>query len=450
VAGETTALAEFATTLRYEDIPEPVIAITKACIIDTVAVALFGSGLPWSRSVEEFSRHVGSSGASTILSPALRRVSAPAAALANGTFAHSFEFDNLRQPSIGVHPGSTATVGALAVAEEHGVTGRELLTALVAGNECMLRTGLAAKSTSELIGFHAPGLTGVFGSAIAASRIMGHDAHQITMAIGIGGSLCSGLLAFAKAGNGGMVKRLHMGRAAEGGVTAAYLAGRGFEGPDVVLEGKFGYLDVYARGGDPALLADELGTRWESLKIWFKMFPCHVTAQAPVRAIRDLQHQYRFAPAEVMSIIIEASDKVLSHHADRAPRDVGTAQYSLPFSVALALFRDPADPQAFLDGPDQDPRILELCKKIELRPYEKIIAAGHNATCRIEVSLADGQKLSTCTTDMAESDTAENVTQLVEKKFFNLARCLPDDRAAELLARLKTIEERDVVEMFRF
>ena len=66
------------------------------------------------------------------------------------------------------------------------------------------------------------------------------------MALGIGGSFCSGLLAFAKAGNGGMVKRLHMGRAAEGGVTAAYLAARGFEGPDVVLEGKFGYLDVYA------------------------------------------------------------------------------------------------------------------------------------------------------------------------------------------------------------
>ena len=117
------ALAEFAATLRYEDIPAPVIAITKACIIDTVAVALFGSSLPWSRSVEDFARHVGSNGASTILSPALRACSAPAAALANGTFAHAFEFDNLRQPSIGVHPGSTATVAALAVAEEYGVVG---------------------------------------------------------------------------------------------------------------------------------------------------------------------------------------------------------------------------------------------------------------------------------------------------------------------------------------
>jgi 2-methylcitrate dehydratase PrpD len=458
MAGETKRLAEFATALRYEDIPEPVIAITKACLIDAVAVALFGSGLPWGKSVADFAFHVGESagghangkGASTVLSPALRRVSAPAAALANGTFAHSFEFDNLRQPSVGVHPGSTASLAALAVAEEFDVSGRDLITALVAGNECMLRTGLAAKSTSEHFGFHAPGLTGVFGSAIAASRIMGNDAHKTTMAIGIGGSFGSGLLAFAKAGNGGMVKRLHMGRAAEGGVTAAYLAARGFEGPDVVLEGKFGYLDVYAEGGDPALLVEGLGTRWDSLNIWFKMFPCHVTAQAPVRAIQELQRAHKFTADDVARIVLAASDKVLSHHADRAPADVGTAQYSVPFSLALALFRDPADPQAFLDGPNQNPKILEICRAIELRPYGTAIAAGLNSTCRLDVTLKDGRVLSVDKTDGDERDPSAAVEPLVEKKFFNLTGALPGNRPAELLARLKTIEDRDIASLFHF
>jgi 2-methylcitrate dehydratase PrpD len=458
MAGETKRLAEFATALRYEDIPEPVIAITKACLIDAVAVALFGSGLPWGKSVADFAFHVGESaggysngkGASTVLSPALRRVSAPAAALANGTFAHSFEFDNLRQPSVGVHPGSTASLAALAVAEEFDVSGRDLITALVAGNECMLRTGLAAKSTSEHFGFHAPGLTGVFGSAIAASRIMGNDAHKTTMAIGIGGSFGSGLLAFAKAGNGGMVKRLHMGRAAEGGVTAAYLAARGFEGPDVVLEGKFGYLDVYAEGGDPALLVEGLGMRWDSLNIWFKMFPCHVTAQAPVRAIQELQRRHKFTADDVARIVLAASDKVLSHHADRAPADVGTAQYSVPFSVALALFRDPADPQAFLDGPNQNPKILEICRAIELRPYGTAIPAGLNSTCRLDVTLKDGRVLSVDKADGDERDPSAAVEPLVEKKFFNLTSALPGDRPAELLARLKTIEDRAIASLFHF
>jgi 2-methylcitrate dehydratase PrpD len=441
-------LAAFAATLRYDDIPAPVIAMTKACVIDAVAVALFGSSLPWSNSVENFARHVGSGGSSTILSPPLRRASAPAAALANGTFAHAFEFDNLRQPSVGVHPGSTATLGALAVAEECGASGREFLTALVAGNECMLRTGLAAKQTSELMGFHAPGQTGVFGSAIAASRILKHDAHRTTMAIGIGGSLCSGLLAFAKAGNGGMVKRLHMGRAAEGGVTAAYLAARGFEGPDVLLEGKFGYLDVYARNADAKLLTDGLGTRWESLAIWFKMFPCHVTAQAPVRAIRELQRAHRFGPQDVTRIVIETSEKVLSHHAERAPQDVGTAQYSVPFSVALALFRDPADPRAFLDGPQQDPAILDLCKRIELRRHEAPMAVGHNASCRIEVFLDDGRTVAVTTTEFDDGDGGESLEQRVQRKFLNLSAVLADDKREALLGRLKSIEHQDNMAQF--
>ncbi len=454
MTGETKRLAEFATSLRYEDIPAPVVAITKACLIDAIAVSLFGSGLPWGKSVADFAFHVGgeaSAGAvSTVLGPDLRRVSATAAALANGTFAHSFEFDNLRQPSVGVHPGSTASLAALAVAEEFDVSGRDLITALVAGNECMLRTGLAAKSSSEHFGFHAPGLTGVFGSAIAASRLLGNDARKTTMAIGIGGSFGSGLLAFAKAGNGGMVKRLHMGRAAEGGVTAAYLAARGFEGPDVVLEGKFGYLDVYAEGGDPALLVEGLGTRWDSLNIWFKLFPCHVTAQAPVRAIRELQHTHGFGPDDVAGIVLAVSDKVLSHHADRAPNDVGTAQYSVPFSVALALFRDPADPQAFLDGPNQNPKILEICRAIELRPYEAAIGAGHNATCRLEVRLKDGRALVIDRSDGGEKDASDAIEAQIDQKFFNLTGCLPTRRPAELLTRLKTIEERSIGALFDF
>jgi 2-methylcitrate dehydratase PrpD len=449
MARETKALAEFASALRFADIPSPVIAITKACLLDTIGVALFGSKLPWSRSVTDFARHTGSNGASTILSAALPRVSAPAAALANGTFSHAFELDNLRQPSVGVHPGATAHVGALAVAEEYKVSGRDFLTALVAGCECMLRVGAAARQTSEEIGFHAPGLTGVFGSAIAASKLMGHDAQKTTMAIGIGGSLCSGLLAFVRAGNGGMVKRLHMGRAAEGGVTAAYLAGRGFEGPDVVLEGKYGVLDVYAHDGDAALLTEGLGTRWDSLHIWFKMFPCHVTAQAPVLAVRELLRMHRFAPQDVSRIVLRASQKVLTHHADTEPRDVGTAQYSVPFCIALSVFRDPADPQAFLDGPNQNPAILELCKKVELRPLTAAASGGRKPNCQLEITLRDGRSLAIDDTVLDDANADSERQQRVEEKFRTLTADYPQAWRNELLRRLQAIEnETNVAELF--
>ena len=84
-----------------------------------------------------------------------------------------------------------------------------------------------------------------------------------------------------------------------------------------------------------------------------------------------LRAKHRFTPADVATVTFEVSDKVLSLHADPAPRDVATAQYSLPFTMALALYRDPGDPQAFLDGPNQNPAILELAKRVALRPYAK-------------------------------------------------------------------------------
>jgi 2-methylcitrate dehydratase PrpD len=442
-------LAEFTAALRYDDIPPAVIAMAKSCIIDAVGVVLFGSTLPWSRIVDEYVNAIGK-GTSTVIGSDLRRVSAPAAAFANGAFAHAFEYDNLRQPSIGVHPGATVLVGALAAAEAARVSGKDLITALVAGCECMFRIALAAKSSSEKIGFHAPGLTGVFGSAVAVSKILGLTAEQTLMAMGIGGSFCSGLLAFAKSGHGGMVKRLHMGRAAEGGVTAANLAARGFEGPDVILEGKFGFLDVYARDGDPALLVAGLGDRWETLTICFKTFPCHVTAQSPVQALQSLRREHQFDATDVATIAIEVSDKVLSHHADPAPRDVATAQYSLPFTIALALFRDPADPQSFLDGPRQNPGILDLSKRVALRPYEKTGPNNNDMACRLHVNLHDGRTLTQTKTDFEGTTTSPLSKERLEQKFLKLSACLSDANRITLLSRLRDLEGLKISELFRF
>jgi 2-methylcitrate dehydratase PrpD len=450
MSGETKALAEFAAALRYEDIPKPAVAIAKACIIDTVGVVLFGSTLPWSRIVDDYVHHTGS-GTSSVLDKGFRKASAPGAAFANGAFAHAFEFDNLRQPSTGVHPGATVLTGALAAAEEAKVSGKELITAFVAGLECMFRIAAAAHHTSEKLGFHAPGITGVFGSAVAASKVMQLSTRQITMAMGIGGSFCSGLLAFVKSGQGGMVKRIHMGRAAEGGVTAANLAARGFEGPEVILEGKYGVLDVFARDPDLAAITSDLGTRWETLTITFKTFPCHVTSQSPVQALLTLRAQNTFAPEDVENILIEVSDKVLSHHANPAPQDVATAQYSLPFTIALALYRDPGDPQAFLDGPNQNPAILELAKRVALAPYAKDGPNSNDMACRLHITLKDGRTLRIARADFEGTTTSPLTRERLEQKFRKLSSTvMADKQRDELLTRLNALEDVKVAELFRF
>ena len=228
MAKETAELADYAASCRYQDIPPDVVDRAKQCITDTIAAVIFGYDLPWSRMLVAFAAKNGAGGNSRILGLGAPRVNAPAAALANGALAHAFEMDNLTWPSTGVHPGATLLTSGLAVAQERGIGGRELITAIVAGAEVMIRIGRATKHSNEGRGFHAPGTTGPFGAAIACGRLMGFDTERMRNALGIAGSLACGLLEFARAGNGAMVKRLHLGRAAVSGVLAASLAGEGF------------------------------------------------------------------------------------------------------------------------------------------------------------------------------------------------------------------------------
>src|SRR5258708_8828277 len=247
MAKETAELADYAASCRYEDIPPDVVERAKQCITDTVAAVIFGYDLPWSRMVVAFAAKNGAGGNSRILGPGAPRVHAPAAALANGALAHAFEMDNLTWPSTGVHPGATLLVPGLAVAQQHGLGGRALIAAFVAGAEAMIRIGRATHHSNEAPGFHAPGTTGPFGAAIACGRLMGHDAGKMQNALGIAGSLSCGLMEFARSGTGAMVKRLHLGRAAESGVLAASLANDRLTRPVSVLEGAIGFLRVFCR-----------------------------------------------------------------------------------------------------------------------------------------------------------------------------------------------------------
>src|SRR6202045_3889552 len=297
MAHETVRLAEYAAALRYEDLPAPVVQQAKECITDTVAAGICGSALPWSRIVIDYAERTGPGGRSHILGRGSAG-QAPAAALANGALAHAFELDSLTRPGAGAHPGATVLPPALAVAQERGAGGRALIAAFVAGNEVMIRIGRATGHTNEARGFHAPGTTGPFGGAVAAGHVLGLGTAAMTNALGIAGSLCGGLLEFAR-GDGGMVKRLHLGRASEAGVLAASLAADGFAGPRTVLEGEFGFLKVFCTKWVEAELTRGLGEEFVVSTTVLKRYPCHATAHAAVKAVRDLQAEHGLSGPEV-------------------------------------------------------------------------------------------------------------------------------------------------------
>ena len=448
MANETRELARYAAALRFEDLPAPVIQRAKDCIADTIATIAFGARLPWSRIILDYAARMGVGGKSRALDPGGARLRAPSAAFANGALAHAFELDNLTWPNSGVHPGATMFVPALAVAQERGIGGRELLTAFVAGAETMIRIGRATKHNNEGRGFHAPGTTGPFGGAVAVGKLLGFDADKMLNAIGIAGSTAAGLLEFARSGTGAMVKRLHMGRAAESGVLAASLAAQGFTGPQTVLEGPFGFLKVYCGEYDIDELLRGLGRDYATLRILLKRFPCHITSHTSVQAIEDLRREYGYAGADVAAIHIAGNPKMATINNIPQPADLMMAQYSLPFNVALAHYREARDPRSYDAKAFNDPAIRALASRVTVSVSEEA-KHGHTLAATVTVTLNDGRKLSQRVEHFKGTPEMPLDRAEMRDKFMLLTRDCDGAAMARLFDRIQNLEAERQLEWIK-
>ncbi len=441
---ETEKLAAYAAAVKFEDLPPAVVQRAKDTMADTVAAIIFGGELPWSQMIIAYARANSPAGKSYILGTGGAPVHPGAAALSNGAMTHAFELDNLTKPDSGVHPGATIFTAALAVAQDRGLSGRELLTGFVAGTEVALRIGHATKHSNEARGFHAPGTTGPFAAATAVGRLMNFDAVKMANALGVAGSCSSGLLEFAHAGNGAMVKRLHMGRAAESGILAASLAAEGFTGPTSVLEGEAGFLRVFCNDWDVAELTRDLGKTYLTLDIMIKRYACHITAHNPVEAILDLRSEHKFTAADVASIEIAGSARMAKTNNIPAPPDKMLAQYSIPFSVALALYRDPVDPRSFDDGVVHDRAILDMSSRIKMP-----IVPGQdrrNLTAAVTVRLKDGREFSRTVSSFKGTPERPLARPELKEKFMMLTKRLDPARTEPLFDRIQNIENEKTVD----
>jgi 2-methylcitrate dehydratase PrpD len=434
-------LATYAAALDYADLPAPIIAAAKTCLIDGAACAIFGADLAWSRAIAGMIAASGATGACAV--PGFdHRLDPRQAALALGAFAHAFELDSLRKPGAGAHPGATVALPAFAVAQAERRSGRDLVAAIVAGCEVSFRIGAATLHTPELEGFHAPGIVGPFGAATASGKMLGLSPEKLAYAFGIAGSCTGGLLAFARSGQGGMVKRLHLGRAAESGVLAAQLASRGYDGPRTILEGEFGVLESFCSKSDPERLTARLGTFFETSLLCIKPYACHVTAQAPIELMRALMAEHGFAAGDIAAIEVAASEKVASHHGEQRPADVMLGQYSVPFSLAVAAFRAPADPTSFADDCIRDAGILDLAARIKIVPGEPGWGAG------LTVALTDGRRLSGTIKSFRGCPETPMSLDDVAAKFRTLTRSKPRmDALLEALLDIENVEDVATLEL---
>src|SRR5882672_12599143 len=275
-AAET--IAGFATSSSLDDVPPEVVEHAKLHILDALGCGLAGHATGNGSEGRATMRELGGEPQATVIG-LTERLPAANAAFANAMTCHGLDFDDTHSDS-GSHVSTVIAPAAFAAAELYGAGGRDVLAAIVAGNEVVCRVGMAAPGAFHARGFHPTAICGVFGATAAVSRLAGFDAETATRALGIAGSMASGI--FAYLADGTPTKPIHPGWAAHGAHIATRLAYHGAAGPRSVFDARFGIYHAYLgiEPGSSGLVeqVSDLGSRWETPRIAYKPFPiCHFT-----------------------------------------------------------------------------------------------------------------------------------------------------------------------------
>ncbi len=241
-----------------------------------------------------------------------------------------------------------------------------------------------------------------------------------------------------------MIKRLHLGKAAEGGVTAASLARRGFAGPESVLEGEFGFCRAFSDSPNLSRLTYRLGREFECLNICIKRYACHINAHAPIEGLEKLSEQNRFDPRQVQEIVVAGIEKLITHHAIYQPKDLMAAQYSIPFCVALSLYYDPKDPESFAEKRISDEKILTTMSRVRLRVDPEIEKKGWDRAARVTLSLKNGRGPSVLVVHFKGTPHNPMSQSELEEKARNLTRHMVTERKLErLVETVQNVEKMD-------
>src|ERR1700732_1068001 len=300
----TSGIANFVAALRYQDIPGEVRDRIKLLILDSLGCAIFGVHLEWSQILIETLAKLDNTAGCRIWGSD-KRLSAPHAALVNGTLVQSFELDDVHRQGV-LHVGAVTLPALLAVAElRPGLSGRDFLTAAVAGYEIGPRVGMCMGQEHLVQGWHSGATVGVFSAAAGAAAALRLSAGNTGHGLGIAGTQACGLMA---AQFGAMVKRMHAGRAAQSGLYAGLLAERGFTGIADIFEAPYGgFCTTFSRSQDRfdlTALTAGLGERYETMRVSLKFYACVGSNHTTLDALADIRKRHPFAAADIERIVV--------------------------------------------------------------------------------------------------------------------------------------------------
>src|SRR3569832_442314 len=435
----TRAIAQFVAGLRYEDTPSEVIARIKLLMLDSFGCALYGAGLEWSRILRETLGAIDSTQGCRVLGTA-ETLSAPHAALVNGTLVQSFELDDVHRQGV-LHVGAVTLPPLIAVTEMRpGLSGRDFLTAAVAGYEIGPRVGKCMGQEHIGQGWHSGATVGVFSAAAGAAAALRLSPNQPVHALGIAGTQAAGLMA---AQFGAMVKRMHAGRSAQSGLYGALLAEKGFTGILDVFEAAYGgFCTTFSRSTDRfdlGQLSWELGRHCETLRISLKFYSCVGSNHTTLDAIRTMQAATPFGPDDIEEIIVHGAHVTVEHVGwPYEPQGLTSAQLNLPFCVATLLLEGDVFVDQFNEAVVTDQERIALSRKVKVVHDPAITERGSNYRhmVRVEVALKNGTRMERTVEAPLGSERSFASEADVERKFKTLAAHTVSEAKADAIVNL--------------
>ncbi len=432
--GLTQTLAERARTLTIADLPDDVRKLARQCVLDYLACTLAGSREDLTAILLAEMQEAGGAPISTVIGHSAR-LPVLSAALVNGAASHALDFDDVNLSMTG-HPSVVLLSALLALAEERGSSGRDVLTAFVAGYELQCRLGLLlAPGHYNVLGFHATGTLGSFGAAAACAHLLKLDAEKFQTALGIAGTQAAGL----KSMFGTMCKPLHAGKAAYHGAFAARLAQRGFTSRADVLECPQGFARTHSPDFNrSAALADPPGGFHIRNNLFKYHAACYMT-HAPIEAARRLREQHGLRPEQIARIRLrldETCDRVCNISA---PRTGLEAKFSLRLTTAMALAGvDTGGLASYSEQTAADPTLIALRDKVEF----DFLNGRPNTIADLDILLTDGRSVSTSyDSGVPAADIDQQGGRIVEK-FTALAEpILGNATTGTLIGNVSRIEE---------
>jgi 2-methylcitrate dehydratase PrpD len=356
------------------------------------------------------------------------------AALINCLASSVHSFDDTHALAI-VHPGGPVAAALLALAEQRTVTGGDFLTAftLGVGMVCRISMALSVAPARSTIAWSQTGIAGGLGAAIASAKLLGLDEHGMRRAIGIAASQAAGMRVM----HGTMTTALMPAQAAQSGLRAALLAAQGFTASLVGLEGRYGYLSVFAEEPHLPYLLDDFGDRYEVLRNTYKPYPCGIVIHPILEACLELKREHVLDHHEIERVAVKASPSAMALTDRRHAKDEFQTHVSMYHWIAVAFIRGTARTSDMLTEVALDPAIVTF--------QDRIIAVRDDSitpdAAEVTVSLRDGRKLTRRIEHCIGSESRPMTDEQLEEKFLDLAEgSIGVDRGRKLIAACRAIE----------